>query len=180
VVPDNWEERFAPGARLNFTPSPLLVEAAELLAPGRALDLACGAGRNAIYLASLGWSVLAVDSSPAALGILRERAAAGGLRIDARQADLEGGEFAIEPASFDLICDFLYLQRNLFPQIREGLRPGGLFAAEILVRDAQPHRFALEPGELREEFAGWKILYYSEAARAGQKRPSARILARRA
>jgi len=148
--------------------------------PGRALDLACGAGRHALYLAGLGWDVEAVDSSPTAMRLLRGRAAAAGLRIDTRIADLETGAFAIEPAGYDLICDFFYLQRDLFPQIRGGVRPGGIVAAEIHLRDEQPHRFVLEPGELRREFEGWKILYYSEAVRPGQSRPSAAILARRA
>ena len=161
-------------------PSPLLAEVADLVPPGRALDLACGAGRNAIFLASLGWDVVAVDSSREAVRLVRERSAAAGLRIDARVADLEAGAFAIEPAGYDLICDFFYLQRDLFPKIREGVRPGGLVAAEIHLRNEQPHRFVLDPGELRRAFEGWKILFYSEAARPGRSRPSAAILGRRA
>jgi hypothetical protein len=91
--------------------------------------------------------------------------------VDARVADLERGGYVIEPASFYLICDFYYLQRNLFPAIREGVKPGGAFIGSIHL---PPRSFSLESGELREEFAGWKILYYSEAA------GSARIIARRA
>lgn len=179
-VPRDWEQHYAQAENLDSAPSPLVVEVADLARPGRALDLACGAGRNALYLAACGWQVVAVDSSPAAVRIVAERAAAAGLRIDGRIADLEAGEFAIEPEGYDLICDFFYLQRDLFPKIREGVRPGGLLAAEIHVRDDQPHRFVLEPGELRREFEGWKIVYYSEAVRAGGTRPSAAILARRA
>ena len=176
-MPRNWEERYADAGSLDFTPSPVLAELTEV-APGRALDLACGAGRNALYLASLGWTVVAVDGSAAAIGILRGRAA--GLAIDARVADLESGGFVIEPAAYDLICDFFYLDRGLFPHMREGVRPGGLFAGEIHLEDGTPHRFVLKPGELRHEFAGWKILYYSEAVRPGRARASAAILARRA
>ena len=179
-MPANWEERYAQGQDPDFTPSPLLTEIGELVKPGRALDLACGAGRNALYLAGLGWEVAALDASAAAIRILNERAVTAGLTIDARVADLESESFAIEAAAYDLICDFFYLDRRLFPQIREGVRPGGLFAAEIHLRDDQPHRFVLEPGELRREFEGWKILYYSEAARAEQRRPSVQMLARRA
>jgi hypothetical protein len=106
--------------------------------------------------------------------------------VDARVADLEAGSFAIEPGAFDLICDFFYLQRNLFPQIREGVCPGGTFAGEIHLADSSstgpPHNpaFLLRPEELRAEFAGWKILYYSEAREPGQSRSAARIIARRA
>ena len=184
----DWERHYAQAADWDFAPAPLLVEVAEMLPPGRALDLACGAGRHALYLAGLGWRVVAVDSSPAAIEILKNRGAAGdkiagttgGGHIEAQVADLETGTFIIEPDGYDLICDFFYLQRNLFAPIREGVRPGGVFAAEIHLRDEQAHRFVLDPGELRAEFAGWKILYYSEGRRADHARPSARIIARRA
>jgi SAM-dependent methyltransferase len=179
-VPRDWEQHYAQADHLQTEPSPLLVQVAEMLPPGRALDLACGAGRNALYLAGLGWDVVAVDSSHAATHIVRGRAAAAGLRIDVRVADLESHEFTIDSGAYDLICDFFYLQRSLFSKIREGVRPGGILAAEIHLRDEQPHRFVLEPGELRREFETWKILYYSEAIRPGYSRPSASILARRA
>lgn len=151
-----------------------------MVPPGRALDLACGAGRNALYLARLQWQVVAIDSSTAAIRILRDQASAAGLNLDARVADLEQAGFRIEPGAYDLICDFFYLDRALFPLIREGVRPGGLFAGEIHLRDGKPHRFVLEPGELRREFESWKILYYSEVLPTGGSRPSAAILARRA
>jgi len=179
-VARNWEEYFAQATDVDFTPAPMLVEVAEQLAPGRALDLACGAGRNALYLASLGWHVVAVDASSSGIRLLREHAAARQLAIDTHVADLEKGEFAIEPGGYDMICDFLYLQRDLFPQIREGVRPGGVVAAEILLRDQKPHRYVLEPGELRAEFHGWKILFYSESTPAAHHRSTARIIARRA
>jgi SAM-dependent methyltransferase len=155
----------------------LLVELAENLPPGRALDLACGSGRHAIHLARLGWQVTAVDAAPAGLARLRLSAP----DVEARVADLERGEFAIPPAAFDLVCDFYYLQRNLFAAIRDGVRPGGTFAAAIhLLEPGRNPRFSLAPGELREEFAGWKILYYSEGGEPGRSRRSARIIARRA
>ena len=109
---------------------------------------------------------------------MRERAA--GLAIDARVADLEAGEFPFAPAAYDLVCDFFYLQRSLFPAIRESVRPGGVFAGAIHLADGKPHRFVVRPGELRDEFAGWKILFYSESTEPGSRRPAARIIARRA
>ena len=118
----------------------------------------------------------AIDSSPSAIRILREKSS--GLTVDARVADLESGGYSIPPDSFELICDFLYLERRLFPQIRAGVVPGGTVAASILVADS-PGAFELRPGELREEFAGWKILYYSEGGEAGGSRRTARLIARR-
>jgi SAM-dependent methyltransferase len=171
-VPRDWDEHYRDAANIEREPAPLLVQVADLLPPGRALDLACGAGRNAIYLAQLGWRVTAVDASAVAIAALR----ASGAEVDARVADLERREFRIEPAVFDLICDFHYLQRDLFAEIREGVRPGGMFAGAMHLTGS----FALRPGELRQEFAGWKILYYSEAPEAGRTRSSASIIARRA
>jgi SAM-dependent methyltransferase len=178
-MPHDWDAHYAGAADLDLDPQPLLIEVAELLPPGRALDLACGPGRNALYLARLGWRVTAVDSSAVAIRMLRQRAA--GLPVEAHVADLASGGFPIPPSSYDLVCDFFYLQRDLFPRIREGVRLGGTFAGAIHLRDeTRPSSFALDPGELRREFAGWKIFFYSEGAESGRSRPSARIIARRA
>ncbi|HXA49313.1 MAG TPA: methyltransferase domain-containing protein [Candidatus Acidoferrum sp.] len=165
-MPRDWNALYADPQYSAAPPDPLLIELAEGLAPGRALDLACGTGRHALYLARLGWRVTAVDAAPAAIDRLRREAPG----IDAQVADLERGEYTIEPASFDLICDFLYLQRDLFAAIREGVRPGGVFAGAINLHSS----FALDSGELRDEFMGWKIPYYSESGGV------ARIIARRA
>jgi tellurite methyltransferase len=183
-VARDWDEHYADPANRNWEAEPLLVEVAELLKPGRALDLACGTGRNALYLASLGWRVTAVDRSRVAIRALRERA--GGAAIEARAADLEAGGFAIAADAYDLICDFFYLQRDLFPAIRAGVKPGGVFAGAIHLADASPEArprnpaFLLSPGELRRQFEGWKVLFYSEAAEAAHRRLAARIVARRA
>jgi tellurite methyltransferase len=167
-VARDWNQYYREPANLDLTPVPLLVQTVELVRPGKALDIACGAGRNALYLARLGWQVTAVDSSEAAIAILKENAK--GLEVDARVADLERGEFRIEESAYDLICDFYYLQRKLFAPMREGVRPGGIFAGAVRLAGS----FAAEAGELRREFEGWKILFYSEAAE------TASIVARRA
>jgi tellurite methyltransferase len=180
-VPRNWEDYYSNPENLDHSPAPLLVEVAEWLPPGRALDLGCGAGRNALYLASLGWEVTAVDASPAALRALRQRAA--GCNIEVCQADLESGPFRIAPERFDLICDFYYLQRTLFPAIRQGVKPGGVFVAAIHLEAAAggppPPAYRVQPGELWKQFADWKILFYSEAPEPGRLRPTARLAARR-
>src|SRR5918994_50948 len=76
------------------------------LEPGRALDLACGEGQNAIWLAARGWIVSGVDYSKVAIEKARARAARDDVAVDFRCADLVGYE--PEPAAFDLVL-VLYL-----------------------------------------------------------------------
>ena len=191
-IMSDWDERYSRGDYASLEPSPLLGRALELCGAGagRALDVACGAGRHALVLAERGFDVTAVDASRAGVGLLRERARERGLRIDARVADLERGEFRVEPEAYDLVCDFYYLQRDLFAALRDGVRPGGLFVAAIHLADGDPHArpmnpdFLLRPGELRAHFDGWEILHDRETAGrdtdAGQHtRRSAELIARK-
>jgi len=131
--------------------------------------------------------VTAVDVSSVAIEILRRRAAEAGVEVDARVGNLEAGELAIKRSAYDLICDFYYLQRDLFPRIRRGLRPGGRFVASIHMRDADPDvtpmnpAYLLDPGELRQFFKGWDIVYYREGKPndSDHNRNSADIIAKK-
>ena len=165
----DWDERYRRGEHASEEPHRLLARALEQFArPGRALDLASGAGRHALFLAERGWRVVAVDSSRVGVELTRERARRRGVEVETHVADLERGEFRIEPGSYDLICDFYYLQRDLFPAVRAGLRPGGALVAAIHLTDDDPHvkpmnpDFLLRPGELLAEFRDWKILHQHE------------------
>lgn len=183
----DWNERYRRGEHAGTEPSQLLVRAAKSLAPGRALDIACGAGRHAIFLAERGWRVTAVDASVVGIEITKERARERGVVIDARVADLAQGEFLIGPGAYDLVIVFYYLQRDLFPQIRAGVRPGGAVVAAIHTVDDSPGvkpmnaAFLLEPGELRAEFQGWEIEHYDEGKPHDDEhqRRTAEIIARR-
>ena len=93
-----WDERYRSEGVKHSTPTPLLVETAQKLKPGRALDLACGTGRNAVWLAEHGWNVTAVDGSASAIEILQKLCPA----VDARVADLEKHEFPIAEERWDL------------------------------------------------------------------------------
>ena len=123
-----WDERYRSRVRaaedLDAVPTPLLVETAKKLAPGKALDLACGTGHNALWLAAQGWSVTAVDGSPVAIEILRSRASERGVIVSARVADLEKSEYQIEPSSWNLVAICYYLQRDLFEPAKQGVVPG--------------------------------------------------------
>src|SRR5437868_7816876 len=106
-----WEEKYRSDDRKKEdAPTILIVEIAEKLAPGAAIDLACGAGRNALYLAERGWEVMAVDGSQRAIELVQMRAAAPGLHVNTMVADLTAPNFTMPPDAFDLILIAYYLQ----------------------------------------------------------------------
>ena len=153
-------------------PSPWLAEHRALLAraPGRrALDIACGDGRNAGYLASeLGFEVDAVDVSDVAVDALRAAAAARGLTVTATRVDLEAA--GLPAGRYDLIVSINYLQRDLFVPIAQALTPGGLLVFETFTRpdlddlgNQVEAPFLLDPGELRAAFAELEVISHREA-----------------
>ena len=131
--------------------------AALLLPPGRALDLACGTGRHAIWLHENGWRVTAVDRNVEAIAQIRAHYPA----IDARAIDLELSPFPAREDACDLVICWLYFQRDLYPKIRQSIRPGGIAAVSALLQG----RFAAKPGELGAWFPGWTILHEAESER---------------
>lgn len=124
-----WDERH--GARVpieSAAPDPSLAAAADGLVPGRALDLAAGDGRNAIWLAGRGWDVTAIDFSTVALDRARASADAAGVAIEWVNADLL--EWRPEPRSFDLVAVmFLHLPRHerraVLANAADAVAPGG-------------------------------------------------------
>ena len=105
---EDWDRRYAePSLLWSATPNRFLVAEAKDLVPRRALDLACGEGRNALWLAELGWHVTAVDFSGVALAKARERAVATGAEIELLCADLL--EYEPDSQAYELVL-VLYLQ----------------------------------------------------------------------
>ncbi|HEX7808295.1 MAG TPA: class I SAM-dependent methyltransferase [Thermoanaerobaculia bacterium] len=151
-----WNKRYRIREQLNDEPASLLVQAAETLAPGRALDLACGAGRNAVWLTRRGWNVVAIDGSSVAIDIVREHDAS----IDARVLDLEtGAPLPFDDETFDLVAILFYLHRPLFDEAKRVLRRGGTIVCAARTRG----RYHALPGELARTFMGYEILHASDA-----------------
>lgn len=181
----DWDKRYLAGEHVADEPHPVVTEFASKRPPGRALDIACGAGRHALWLAEHGWYVTAVDSSGAAIEILQKRAEDRGVPVHPIRADLERSEFVIEPEAYDLIVIVNYLQRDLFPSIRAGIPPGGCVIAVIAMVDDGPGirpmnpLFLLNPGELRAQFEGMKLIHDFEGKPAGDpsRRRAAEIVA---
>jgi tellurite methyltransferase len=181
---EQWNERYRAGQQLFSEPSPLVTRFSRELEAGSALDLACGPGRNSLYLAEQGWRVQALDGSSLAIEILRERARERKLVIDAQVADLERGEFEIKPGAYHLICDCYFLQRSLISKMKLGLKPGGIIVAIVHLADAnQPQGTPTRarPGELRAFFQDWTIRheYEGKSRESCHQRPVAEMVAQK-
>ncbi len=155
---EDWNERYRSREEIDLTPARLLVDAASKLSPGRALDLACGAGRNALWLARQGWSVTAVDGAAEAIRLVREHDTG----IDTRVLDLESdAPLPFEDGSFDLVVILYFLYRPLFAEAQRVLRPGGIVVTAIRTGGINP-RFCLSLAELRAEFSACEVLYAAD------------------
>ncbi len=172
-----WDHRYRLGQnhRARCKPSALLAQWLPQLepagTPARALDVACGLGRNAVYLARQGWRVDAVDISQVALDRLAARAAAASLDITCTALDLEseaGLSALLDTPQYDLAVVFRYTNLTLIQSLARALRPGGyLLVEEHLVTDAEvvgPRnpRFRVAPGALRDAAGGLSVMAYSE------------------
>jgi tellurite methyltransferase len=144
----------------------MLAEDAWQLRRGRALDIACGRGRNSVYLAEQGFDVVAVDISPVALNEARARAEYERLSIEWRQADLESAQ--LEDTDFDLILNINFLQRSLIPRIKRAVKIGGHVIFETYLIDQKeighPSNpdYLLRHNELLDHFRDLRVLYYRE------------------
>lgn len=126
---EDWDRRYSSAENLwAVKPNRFLVAEAADLPPGRALDLACGEGQNAIWLATLGWDVVGVDFSEAAITKARARAERDGLHIEFASADIL--EYEAATGAFDLVL-ILYLhvpeteRRHVLAKAVASLAPGG-------------------------------------------------------
>jgi SAM-dependent methyltransferase len=172
---ERWKERGAPGE-----PSSFLRELDDLLPRvGRALDVAGGAGRHALWLARRGLDVTLVDISDEALAIAR---AAGEPRLTTLALDLDHQPLPAGP--FDLITLFFFLDRRVYAELPMRLAPGGMVIVvhptrTNLERHASPAaQFLLAPGELPRLVPGVEILRHEEYWSA-EGRHEARLVARR-
>jgi len=144
------------------TPIALITDYASQANRGKALDIACGMGRHSKYLASIGFEVDALDISSVAIESLRDIP-----NINPKEVDFDS--YILEKDRYDLIICTFFLKRELFPQIVDGLKEGGVFIYETFVyhpdnQQAPSQRsYLLEAGELEETFRGkLDTIYLSE------------------
>ena len=178
-----WDGRYGGDDYLfSLAPSKFLADSLELVcslvAGKRALDIACGEGRNSIFLAQNGFRVDAVDISPRGVERGARRAAELGVMVDFIAADLEAYRLR---EVYDLIIDFNFLLRPLLPSMVGSLAPGGVIVMETLMdapnlQGAHTREFLLQPGELTRLFSAFagRIHFYEEDL--SQEAPVARVL----
>lgn len=176
-----WNERYS-DAEVG-QPSAFLVGLDHLLPrAGRALDVAGGSGRHALWLAARGLNVTLVDVSDVGLELAATEARRRGLAVEMVERDLEAQ--GLPPGSWDVMVCFHYLHRPLFGSFPAALAPGGLLVCEIATvrnlerHDRPPRPYLLEEGELQRMAADLDIVGYREGW-VDDDRHCARLVARR-
>lgn len=181
---ERWNTRYrAMAQEPQRPPRSFLVEHAHLLPErGWALDAAMGRGAVAGYLLQRGLNVIGVDISPVAVA----DASRDWPGLHAIVADLTA--FGLRDDSLDLVVNFYYLERSLWPMYRRVIKPGGVLVIETLTQamcavrpDVDP-AYLLAPGELRDAFADWEILAQCDgwnAADGLSRRATSGLIARR-
>jgi len=171
-VREKWNRLYSDGPARTPEPARVLGENLHLLPrSGRALDLACGLGGNALLLARAGWQVSAWDISDVALAQLRVASAREGLVVECVCVDLAAEPFP--GTAFDVIVVNRYLQRDLAPKIVAALNPGGLVFYQTFVRSklapAGPSNpaYLLADNELLQLFTPLRVRHYREDGLAG-------------
>lgn len=178
-----WDARYREPGSVRVESSPLLTSLEAILPRrGRAIDVAGGAGRHALWLARRGLGVTLADISPVALGIAARAAEAEGLPLQTLLIDLEAEPFPAGP--WDCILVFHFLWRPLLAAIPDALAPGGVVAVvhptrTNLTRHERPGpEYLLDDGELPGLIRGLDLLT-SEEGWLAEGRHEARLVARK-
>ena len=163
----HWTSRWKTGEyNARTQPSPLWEKWAPRLPKGPALDIACGNGRNAIFLAKLGFQVDAVDIASTALKLARENSKKQRVKVNWIEADLD--TYEIPENSYSLISVCFYANRDLIPKIKDGLKPDGFilyehhYLSHVKVNGPENRQWRLRPNELIHQFIDFRIRFSEE------------------
>ena len=161
---ERWDKKYGTEAYIfGKQPVPFLKQNIHLLPKGKALDIAIGEGRNGVFLATQGFEVVGLDISKKGLAKAHQLAKQNGVKIETRVVDLENHQ--LEKNAYDVILLMYYMQRDLWPQINDALKPGGMAIIETYNVDHLKHqkfnpKWLLKPNELLQAFKDMKIIRY--------------------
>ena len=161
---ERWDKHYdIEGFLFGNEPIQFLKKNIHLLPKNKALDLAMGEGRNGVYLATQGFDVLGLDISPTGLNKANQLAEHHNVKIKTQVVDLES--YQLKKNFYDVILCTYYMQRDLFKQIKDSLKPGGMVLIETYNTDYLqyarfPKKYLLEYNELLEIFKEFKIIRY--------------------
>jgi SAM-dependent methyltransferase len=181
-----WDERYpTEDPQLWRRPSRFLMDHISAIPVGRVLDVACGPGRNAVFLARCGFVVDGVDNSREGLTMARRFLDEAGVSVNLIFADLD--RYVIRQGAYDLVINLFYLNREIIPNLIGGLKDGGYLLFESFTLDtfrfmpARDPRHYLKPNELLELVRGMHVLSFREGTiiEAGMARATARVIARK-
>ncbi|WP_336343578.1 class I SAM-dependent methyltransferase [Halalkalicoccus ordinarius] len=177
---ERWNERYSE-EEPPTDPAAVLTEHVEELPDGRALDVATGGGRNAIFLAERGYAVDAIDISEAGLEIAHERAAERGVSdaIEFVREDVE--EYELPREAYDVIVVTHYYSLNVVPALKRALAPGGVLLYEHRLRPPgdDSHRFRFRPNDLLRACLDLRIVRYDEPMEITEDEATVWLVARR-
>lgn len=167
---EQWDKRFDKRMYLyGMEPVEFLRDHIDSLPKGKALCLAAGEGRNAVYLAEQGYDVTAMDASPKGLKKASALAAQRGVSIKTEVGDLQVGyDMGVE--KYDLITDFYYHDTKMLQDVMRALKPGGMFVLQnFSIQQLDTNRFGpknpdylVKPNELLAIFSDHRIIYYED------------------
>ncbi len=183
---DKWNQRYTEDSYRKNNPVALLEDWLPEFSVGKALDVACGAGRNSIFLARAGYQVDAIDISPKGLHKARQQAENEGLDINWIEHDLDLA-FQFDE-DYDLIVIMWFVDLALIARLCDYLVPGGfLLCEEHLITDQDvigpiSPDYRVAPGVLLEAVSGLEILLYEESIEvtsADEQVASARVVGKK-
>jgi len=159
-----WDSKYDTETYIfGVTPIPFLVDNLKLLPKGKTLDIAMGEGRHGVFLATKGFDVLGLDISDKGLQKAHRLARDYNTTIETRVVDLE--HYTLKKNAYDLIVCTYYMQRDLFLQFKDALKPGGIALIETYNIDHLKYakfnpKWLLQSNELLEIFKDFKIIRY--------------------
>ena len=179
-----WDERFRRGEYPEEPdPSPVLERYVESFPDGRALDVATGTGRNALFLAEWGYEVDAMDKSTEGLKIARRNAESRGVDANVNPIRADATEYDFPESTYDVVTVSFYRTLDRLGDLKEALRPGGVLFYQHHLRTSDPvdagpstDRYRFRSNELLRACLDLTVLRYDERRTAADGRTAAEVV----